>query len=63
MYLATITLEPYARLVAEQPGPVAASWFSGMIRGWHDDRRETGYPPRAYFNDEIVLEIASGRGA
>lgn len=51
-----------AALACLFPGlPVAASWFSGLIRGWRGDRRETGYPPRTCFDDEIVLEIASGK--
>lgn len=25
--------------------PLAATWFSGIIRGWHGERRRTGFPP------------------
>jgi hypothetical protein len=61
LYLAALSTEPFARLFADHPGPVAATWFSGMIRGWLGDRRDTGYPSRTFFNDEIVLEIVEGK--
>jgi hypothetical protein len=60
MYLVEISAEPIARLFANQQGPVQAAWFSGFIRGWRGDRRDTGYPPRTFFDDEIVLEIVAG---
>lgn len=41
--------------------PLAATWFSGIIRGWHGERRRTGYPPRDIYPDEIYVEIAAGR--
>lgn len=41
--------------------PMAARWFSGHIQGWRGDRRDTGYPPRRFYDDEIVLEVASGK--
>lgn len=41
--------------------PLAATWFSGIIRGWHGERRLTGYPPREIYPDEIYIEIDAGK--
>lgn len=49
-----------APLFAHREQPVPATWFSGCIRGWRGHRRETGYPPRTFHDDEIVLEIVAG---
>lgn len=61
LYLTAVSTEPFARLFADHPGPVAATWFSGIIHGWHGDRRYNGYRARKFSNDEIVLEIAAGQ--
>jgi hypothetical protein len=60
LYLAELTCEPMQRLFANTGRPIHAIWFSGLIHGWRGDRRTTGYPPHPFFDDEIVLEIASG---
>jgi hypothetical protein len=60
IYLVELTSEPVARLFAHLKAPVQAVWFSGFVRCWRGDRRDTGYPPRRFFDDEIVLEIAWG---
>jgi hypothetical protein len=39
---------------------VQALWFSGFVRGWRDERRTAGQPPRRFFDDEIVLQIVAG---
>jgi len=41
--------------------PLAATWFSGIIRGSRGERRRTGYPPREIHPDEIYVEIAAGK--
>lgn len=61
LHMADITSEPHASLFPGLAWPVPASWFSGLIHGRHGDRRYTGYPARAFCNDEIVLELASGK--
>lgn len=61
MYLTEISSDAHAMLFAEWSGPVAATWFSGFIHGGRGDRRYTGYPPRIFRNDEIVLELEDGR--
>jgi hypothetical protein len=48
-------------LFGRADGPVAATWFSGMLRGTRGTQRRTGYPPRTFCDDEIHLEIVSGR--
>lgn len=60
LYLAELSREPLARLFAHATTPVQAVWFDGVVRGWHGDRRETGYPPRTFFDNEIVLDIVAG---
>jgi hypothetical protein len=60
LFLAEMTSEALAGLLARPGGPVAATWFSGFIRGWRGDSRHTGYPPRKFWSDEIVLEIVAG---
>jgi hypothetical protein len=59
-YLTELTSEPMQRLFPNTVRPMHVSWFSGFIRGWRGDRHTSGYPPRTFFDDEIVLEIASG---
>lgn len=64
LFLAALTApveDPLALLFGQRDAPVAATWFSGMLRGTHGQRRRTGYPPRTFTNDEIHLEIVSGR--
>ena len=53
--------DPRALLFGQPHGPVAAAWFSGMLRGTRGPERRTGYPPRIFHDDEIHLEIVSGR--
>ncbi|WBS04092.1 hypothetical protein OU994_07350 [Pseudoduganella sp. SL102] len=60
MYLVEITSEPHAALFSRMPRPVAASWYSGFIHGRRGNHRYTGYPPRKFCDDEIVLEINAG---
>lgn len=52
--------DPLGLLFPEADVPVAATWFSGVIRGSRGSRRYTSYPPQTFFNDEIYLEIVSG---
>lgn len=61
LYLTSVSTEPFARLFAHVPGPVVASWFSGLVLGWRGERRRTGWPPRSFYNDEIVLAIVAGK--
>lgn len=61
LYLTAVSTEPFARLFADHPGPVAATWFSGIIHGRHGDWRYNGYPPRKFWHDEIVLDIVAGQ--
>jgi hypothetical protein len=39
---------------------VSATWFSGVIRGVSGERGYTGYPPKTFWNDEIVFEVVAG---
>lgn len=41
--------------------PLAATWFSGIIRGSRGERRRAGYPPREIHPDEIYIEVAAGK--
>ena len=59
LYLMEIGRE-LGRLYAQAHGAAPATWFSGLIHGWRGERRRTGYPPRTFFDDEIVLEIVDG---
>jgi hypothetical protein len=52
--------DPLALLFGRSDGPVAATWFSGMLRGTRGEQRRTGYPPRTFTDDEIYLDIVSG---
>lgn len=63
LYLAEITSHDHAMLFAHAGGPVTASWFSGFIHGWRGDARRTGPTARKFWNDEIVLEVVTGRVA
>ena len=63
MYPLEISGGTVAPLFAHLDGPLPADWFSGWICGWRGSRRYTGYPPRTFYDDEIVLEIVSGRVA
>jgi hypothetical protein len=63
LYLTSVSTAPFARLFAHVPGPVVASWFSGLVLGWRGERRHTGWPPRSFRNEEIVLEIVAGKVA
>lgn len=49
------------QLFGQAAGPLAATWFSGILRGTRSLRRRTGYPPRTFCDDEIHLEIVAGR--
>jgi hypothetical protein len=60
MYLVELTGESVACLFAHRTSAVQAVWFSDVIRGWRGDRCDNGYPPRTFFDAEIVLEVASG---
>lgn len=53
--------DPLALLFGQRETPLVATWFSGMLRGAHGPQRRTGYPPRTFADDEIHLEIVSGR--
>jgi hypothetical protein len=61
MVIRKVSRESIARKFADVRGPVTATWFSGIIYGWRGERRNTRYPARTFFNDEIVLEISLGR--
>jgi len=61
LYLTGISPERHVSPLANAAGPVAATWFSGLVHGWHGERRYTGYPVRTFRNDEIVLRIESGK--
>lgn len=63
LVLTRVSREAIARLFAEVGLPVRARWFSGHVRAWRGERRRTGYPPRTFFDDEIVFEIEAGRVA
>jgi hypothetical protein len=55
-------VEDALALLFPQPDlPLDATWSSGIIRGCRGDRRYTGYPPRTFYDDEIYVEIVSGR--
>lgn len=41
--------------------PLAATWFSGFIRGCRGSRRSTGYPQRSFCDDEIILDVGYGK--
>jgi hypothetical protein len=49
-----------AQLFGRRDTPLAATWFSGMLRGTRGPIRRTGYPPHTFTDDEIHLEIVSG---
>ncbi|MVW64197.1 hypothetical protein GPY61_30135 [Massilia sp. NEAU-DD11] len=53
-----ISGQTVASLLDRLKVPIAARWFSGYVHGWPGDRRDTGYPPHRFHDDEIVLEIA-----
>lgn len=61
LFLMEIGGRTIASLLDRLKVPIAARWFSGYVHGWRGDRRDTGYPPHRFHDDEIVLEIASGR--
>jgi hypothetical protein len=63
LHLVEISGQTVAPLFAHLDGPVPADWFSGWICGWRGGRRYTGYPPRSVHDEEIALEIVSGRVA
>ena len=58
--LEDISAEEIKELFAGISAPVRASWFSGMLHGFRGERRDTGWPPRTFFNNEIVMEIVAG---
>ena len=58
--LLAVSAAPLARLFADQTALVPAVWFSDLLHGWCGRRRDTGYPPRRFYVDEIVLKIVSG---
>lgn len=53
--------EPLALLFPRSAFPLPATGFSGVIRGVRDERRRTGYPPRAFWDEEIFLEVVAGQ--
>lgn len=59
-YLVDINSEPHLQLFAKASGPIVASWFSGFVCGWRGPSRETGYPPRRFWDEQIVLDIVNG---
>jgi hypothetical protein len=61
LVLTRVSRESIARLFAEVGLPMGARWFSGYLRAWRGERRRTGYPPRTFFDDELVFEIEAGR--
>lgn len=52
---------PLAQLFGQRDEPVAATWFSGMLRATLGPKRRTGYPPRTFCDDEVHLEVVRGR--
>lgn len=52
--------DPFALLFGQSDGPIAATWFSGILSGTRGCRRRTGYPPRDFTDDEIYLDIVAG---
>jgi len=52
--------DPCALLLGQRALPLAATWFSGILRGTRGRGRPTGYPPRSFCDDEVHLEIVSG---
>lgn len=77
-YLATWTVEngvlyltalsapgdhPMELLFPQFHGPVPAFWLVGMLRAVRGNSRNTGYPPRRIFDDELYLAITSGNVA
>jgi hypothetical protein len=60
LVLTRVSRESIARLFAEVGLPMGARWFSGYLRAWRGERRRTGYPPRTFFDDELVFEIEAG---
>lgn len=60
LYLVEISGAAFAGMFADAQGPVMASWFTGVIAAWRGERRYTGWPPRTFHDDEIVLDIVEG---
>lgn len=52
---------PLAQLFGVHQAPVEATWFSGMLRATRGEERRTGYPTRTFTDDEVHLEVVSGR--
>ena len=63
LYLTRLTAlveDPLALLFGGAAAPIAATWFTGILRGTRGEVRRTGYPPRTFTDDEIYLEIVCG---
>jgi hypothetical protein len=60
LYLVDINSEPHLKLFAKVTEPIVASWFSGIVCAWRGESRESGYPPRKFWNEQIVLDIVNG---
>ena len=60
LYLVDINSEPHLQLFAKATGPIVAYWFSGLVCGWRGESRYTSYPPRKFWNEQIVLDIVNG---
>lgn len=60
LYLEDISSGVLKELFAGASFPVRASWFSGLLHGYLGEKRCTGWPPRTFYNDEIVSEIVAG---
>jgi hypothetical protein len=55
--------DPLALVFGRADLPVIATWFSGILRGSRGSQRRTGSAARIIYDDEIYLEIVSGRVA
>ncbi len=61
LYLLDLSGSAFVGLFEPNLDPVAAIWFSGVIHGWRGARRRTGWPPRTFHDEEIVLELVQGK--
>lgn len=52
---------PLAQVFGQHDAAVPATWFSGMLRATRGEERRSGYPPRTFSDDEVYLQIVSGR--
>jgi len=47
--------------IARAALPLAATWFSGLLRCRGGEQRRTGYPPRTFSDEELFFDVAAGR--